>query len=192
MNTLRRKLGATALVIVALVAAAGAGPAPAGAVNATQATVVSAQPWAKTPYVLDGSVYAIAPSTTKVYVGGDFTSVKNASSDPKQTIVNLFAYDKATGKLDTAWRPQVDGQINALATSADGRYVYLAGRFKTVNGTAMANLAKVDAITGALITAFTPGVNGWVETMKLNGSNIYIGGYFTKERAVPAVSLGRV
>jgi hypothetical protein len=198
MDTLRHRLGTTAAGVLAIVAALAAlttspgGSLSAGAVNAPQATVVSAHPWAKTPYVLDGFVYAIAPSTTKVFVGGNFTTVKDAGSAPKQNIVNLFAFDKATGKLDTAWRPKVDGQINALAASADGRYVYLAGRFKTVNGTAMANLAKVDATTGALISTFTPGVNGWVETMKLNGSKIYIGGYFSKERGVPAVSLGRV
>ena len=59
-------------------------------------------------------MYAIAPSTTKVYVGGDFTTVKNAAASPSSSITNLFAYDKATGKLDAAWRPQVDGQVNAL------------------------------------------------------------------------------
>lgn len=192
-STQRRTSLALATLAALLVAAWSIGTgSPAHAVNYPQATVVSARPVANTPYVLDGSVLSIAPVGQKVYVAGNFSSVKNASSQPAQNIVNLFAYDKNTGQLDTVWRPQVDGQVNAIVPSADGRSIFLAGRFKNVNGTAAPSLAKVDATTGALITTFAPSVNGWVEAMKVSGSNVFIGGYFTASRNVTALNLGKV
>ncbi len=192
-STQRHRGLALATVVALLVTAASVvGGTPAQAVNYPQTTVVSAQPAAKTPYVLDGSVLSIAPVGQKVFVAGSFTTVKNFGNAPRQTINNLFAYDKTTGLIDTSWQPQVDGQVNAIAPTADGSAIFLAGRFKTVNGVASANLAKVDASTGALITTFVPAVNGWVEDMKVSGNSVFIGGYFTKIRNIVATSLGKL
>ncbi len=191
-STTQRRRGAALTLVVALVLSLWAtGSTPAGAVNYPQTTVVSAQPISKTPYVLDGTVYTIAPVGNTVYVGGDFTTVKNPGGAPKQNIVDLFAYDNRTGQLSTTWLPKVDGQINAVAAAPDGG-ILIAGRFKTVNGVAAPYLAKLDPTTGQVMTNFTPGVNGWIEDMKVSGNSVYIGGYFTKERGVSAVSLGRV
>ena len=55
---------------------------PAGqALTQSQPAVVSADPADTTPNVVDGKVTAILPMGNRIYVGGNFTQVKNAGDD---------------------------------------------------------------------------------------------------------------
>ncbi len=56
---------------------------------------------------------------------------------------HLVRFD-GSGAPDTAWRPQPDGPITALANAHDGR-VLAAGTFTTIGGQSRAGLARIDA-----------------------------------------------
>jgi hypothetical protein len=65
-----------------------------------------------------------------------------------------------------------------LAT--DGTWIYLAGEFSTVNGVDMPNLARVNAVTGALDTAWRPAPNAIVLRVIPTATEVFVCGAFTQ------------
>ncbi|MFI6129394.1 hypothetical protein [Micromonospora sp. NPDC051141] len=170
----------TAVVVAATLAAGGALPtAPALAVNATHTTVVSARPAAWTPHALDGTVYRILQIGDRVYLAGSFTKVRNANTTAQLAMPRLVAFHADTGRIDTTFKPVVNGTVKALAASADGRSLYLGGAFTTVNGVAAPRVARIDAATGARVAGFAPAaLNNQVNDMRLVGNRLLVGGAF--------------
>ena len=122
-------------------------------------------------------VWAIAEANGRYYIGGNFTEV-GGESQPW-----LAAIEVATGRLDPAFRPVLannggGAEVLSLALSPDGNDLYIGGRFKSVDGTTRNRLAKLDARTGALDTAFNPNASAVVETIVVDGSGVYVGGAF--------------
>lgn len=174
-----RTLASLAALAAALVTVYPAGPA--SAVNAQHTGVVRADPANWTPHALDGTVYRILQIGNRVYAGGSFTKVRNADSSTQLSMARLVAFDATTGRLDTAFRPAVDGTVRALAASADGKSIYVGGSFSSAGGSAAANLARLDAATGASWSGFTAAsLNGSVLDMRLVGARLIVGGTFQK------------
>lgn len=178
---------AAALVAAALTAAA-AGP-PAGAQPAHHRLIPSAVP-ASTPNILDGRTLAIAEVGRKVFVGGTFTTAQNAGTSAQLATPYLLAYDRLTGSIDQAFAPALDGSVNALAPSADGSALYVAGTFKLAGTTKVRNIIKIDTSTGALVTAFrNPSPNGSVLDIALVGNRLLLAGSFTTVASLPRAGL---
>jgi hypothetical protein len=89
------------LVVLAALLGLPAGPA-------ADSVVVSADPVNTTPNVLDGQVNAIARAGGKMIVGGSFTQVRRGGG-AIMTRNNIFAFDPATGAIDTSFGPGIDG-----------------------------------------------------------------------------------
>jgi hypothetical protein len=161
-------------------AAAGAAP-PAMAVSGRTAPLdlVSSNPADNTPVVVDGQVQALAEVGGHIVVGGTFTQVRNARTSAVIARTGLFSYDPATGRVDTGFAPVLDGQVDALQAAADGTSVYVAGMFRTVNGTQRAWLAQVDVATGALVTTFSALLDGRVSDLDLRSGTLYAIGWFS-------------
>ena len=103
-------------------------------------------------------------SGSRVIVGGKFAQVKRYNQAALFTRNNIFAYDKATGAIDTTFVPQLDGQVTAMLKAADGN-IYVAGQFKNVNGVAGGYLVKLNPVTGQKVTAFNAhSRTGWSTT----------------------------
>src|SRR3954467_8858061 len=137
-----------AVLTTALVALTwGALFAPAHAVNIAQDSVVSANPADWTPWVNNGRVYALVTIGNTMYVGGTFTQVQepNASTYPRQY---LFAFDLTTGAISKTFKPELDGEVNTLAT--DGTNLFVGGTFSTVNGTPRPRLVALNASGGVV------------------------------------------
>ena len=166
-------LGATAL---------GATPVAAAQTSVTHPVVVNANPIDTTPHVLDGQTEAVLDLGTRVLVGGKFTQVKRYSKPEVLTRPNLFAYSKAKGEIDTTFVPALNGKVTALLLAPDGK-VFVSGQFKNVGGvTGVSYLIKIDPVTGAVVPAFAPSINGMVYDMHLANGRLYVGGTFTKVR----------
>ncbi|GGS05887.1 hypothetical protein GCM10010169_58300 [Micromonospora fulviviridis] len=167
-------------MVAALAAAGGALPAsPALAVNAAHSTVVGVNPVDWTPHALDGTVYRILQIGNRVYLAGSFTKVRNAGQTAQLAMPRLVAVDATTGRIDTTFRPVVNGTVKALAASPDGRSLYIGGAFTTVNGVAAPRVARVDAATGARVAGFAPAaLNNQVNDMRLVGNRLILGGAF--------------
>jgi hypothetical protein len=72
--------------------------------------------------------------------------------------------------------------VEALAVSTDGTTVFLGGTFTTVNGVARANLAAVDAVTGAVLEDWsedTGGTRPTVHSLAVHEDRLYVAGRYT-------------
>lgn len=132
----------------------------------------------------NSNVRALASSGTSIYVGGDFRAYKGVFG-----AANRIAKLDASGALDTTFSPMVangfDFEVRALAANATD--VYVGGEFQAYKGVANSaiHLAKLNAVTGAIDTAFGPvgvGANGFdarISALALNATDLYVGGSFT-------------
>ena len=105
----------------------------------------------------------------RVFVGGSFANARPANAAPGVNTVprsNLMSYSLSTGEM-TSFAPKVNGQVRALAVSADGSTLYVGGQFTTINGSNRFRLAAFNISTGAL-TPFarisTAQFTGWTAT----------------------------
>lgn len=183
---------AAALVAAVCVVVGTTTAGPAQALHPEQPGVVSADPVGWTPHVLDGVVNAVVQVGSTAIVGGTFTQVQEAGSATVQTRRYLFAVDTATGAVDPDFAVTLDGAVESLAASPDGRSVFVGGAFKRVNGAARARLARVDVATGALVTGFAANASALVQELVVRDGWLYVGGKFTKIKGVPRAGLARV
>jgi len=183
-------------VLLALVSAAvlvGLLAQPGAAVNVPQAAVVSANPADWTPHVLDGKVDAIVQVGNKIVAGGLFTRVASAAA-PATAIPrsNIFAFDAATGAIDSRFAPALDGQVESLAVAPDGLHVFAGGSFTKINGVAQKSLVKLRLRDGAGITAFKGRTSARVKDMAVSGGRLYMGGTFKTANGVARTALAAV
>ncbi|GAA4224927.1 hypothetical protein GCM10022254_05590 [Actinomadura meridiana] len=142
--------------------------------------VVGADPANNTPNVIDGEVKSIIKIGGKIYVGGSFTQVKEAGSNkPTLTRNRLFAFNASTGAIDTTFTPSLNkGEASVLLPAPDGQSIYVGGNFSEINGVRHFVLARINAQTGAPITAFQPNLDARVRDLRLAGGRLYVAGTF--------------
>jgi hypothetical protein len=165
--------------------------APAAGVNLAHSVVVSADPANTTPNVLDGQVNAIAQVGGKMIVGGTFTQVRRGGG-AILTRNRIFAFDPATGNIDTAFVPSLNGDVNALEPASDGQSVFVGGAFTSVNGAAITRLTKLSVTDGQRVTAFSANATGQVRDLVLRGGRLFVGGDFGSIKAVSRSRLAAV
>jgi hypothetical protein len=176
---MRRTLGTFVALSLAVAALATVPAPPASAVNPPQSTIVSANPVNWTPHVLDGIVNAIVPVGNQIVAGGTFTQVKEPGG-PILSRTNIFAFDAATGAINTDFAPVLDGEVLSLATDGSGSSVFVGGSFSTVNGQKYRRLVKLDLATGQRMT-FAGKINtgAAVYDMTVSNGKLYVGGAFS-------------
>ncbi|WP_425412814.1 malectin domain-containing carbohydrate-binding protein [Micromonospora humi] len=173
--------GAAVLGIAALFTPVPALAAPAATVAPDHSTLVSELTTDKTPNINDGNVLAIYDAGSKVIVGGSFTNAQNRGSSPTPVDRRaILAFDKATGKIDNAFVPLLDGDVNALIAGPTPGTVYVAGRFNKVGDKSMRKLALLNVADGTLVDGFkNPAFDGAVSDVLLVGDHLLVGGNFT-------------
>ena len=136
-----------------------------------------------------GDSYARASTEigTTVYVGGTFSQVFEPLSGTNYARQDLYAYSETT-KLVTSFAPSFNGQVWGLAQSPDGRYLYAAGNFSTVNGVDRKGLVQFDLTTGA-VTDFNAHLDAQARTVNYVGGHLIVGGVFDKVNNVSRVAL---
>lgn len=171
-------------LVVTLVSSLALLAAPSAArASVPQSGVPSVAVSSATPDVGDGTVYAIAKVGDRVFLGGDFTNATSRGSSTATARANLLSFDSATGVLDPAFAPQLDGEVDAII-EGPANTVYVAGAFKTVNGKNM-RVARLNAATGALVSSWKPkAFSAATTTLALSGGVLYVGGVFTKVAGV--------
>jgi PKD repeat protein len=168
---------------------------PATALASTPAALVSSEPLASTPHVLDGEVEAIARIGHTVVVGGDFTQVQNNGQSAVLSRNNLFTYDETTGKITPGFAPTIAPLGNAITSiipTGDGHTVYLAGSFTTINGTMTGRIARLDVFTGQIVSTFKAArPNATVNDMALSNGRLIVAGDFSSLAPPAGTSVAR-
>lgn len=131
-----------------------------------------------------GRVVVASPDGSRIYVGGDFTSVDGTARG------HLAAFDTATGALVPGFAPALNSGVRALAASAST--VYAGGTFTAVGSAVRTRLAAFTA-AGAL-TSWAPSADAVVAAMTLtpDRSKVVVGGSFASLGGAPAYGLGAV
>ncbi|MEO8638240.1 MAG: peptidoglycan-binding protein [Candidatus Taylorbacteria bacterium] len=129
---------------------------------------------------------ALSPDGTKLYTGGDFTTVGGAPYN------FLVAINTADG-IATSFNPNMGSAVRALALSGDGTKLYAGGGFTTVGGAPYNRLVAINTSDG-IATSFNPNMNGFVLALALSGdgTKLYAGGIFTTVGGAPYNNLAAI
>ena len=153
--------------------------------------IANAVPFKYTPNIADGAVESIVAVGSRMVIGGSFTTVTPTAGAGAGTAVTrdyIFAFDAASGALDTGFVPAVNGEVDSIVPTADGTAVYVGGKFTTAGGVST-QLAEFSLSTGALVASFAPALNGRVTDLALLGSHLIVGGTFTTASGVAHAGL---
>jgi hypothetical protein len=137
----------------------------------------------RTTAVPQPHVDALADVGSTMFAGGRFDNVTQGGKTYPRA--NLMAFDKTSGKLSSTFDAAIaGGQVWAMAADPSTNSIYVGGDFKTVNGEARPVLAKLNATTGQLDTAFKPLGGGRVNDLEIShvggAKRLIVGGMLGK------------
>lgn len=118
---------------------------------------------------------AVSPDGTRLYVGGDFTSVDGLRRD------RLAAFELPSMRLIGTFLPPVAYHVYALAVSPDNATLYVGGNFNAVGSQVRNKLAAFRTSDGALLSWAPNAQGGLVASMVASpdGTKLVVGGKFT-------------
>lgn len=174
---LRKKAGVAlgVLLALALTSALPVGAAVGGPVSSVPAS------W--TPQLAtsgtDGSIEQLRQFATcggNMYAVGQFSALSKGATVSARNNAASFS---ATNGVVTGWNPNVNGRVDTVAfNGADCSYAYLGGKFTSVGGTTVKNIARVNTTTGAVDAGFFNTAAGRVTHMEVMQGHLLVGGYF--------------
>jgi hypothetical protein len=124
----------------------------------------------------------------KMYAVGTFTTIRRGSTTFTRN--NVFSFSATAPYTVTSWAPNVVGPygttnsgsdvVNTIAfANGDCSHAYIGGKFTSVNGTVVNNIAEIDTTTGNVAPGFKSRASGAVQTIVATGSHLLVGGNFT-------------
>src|SRR6266566_3383021 len=125
----------------------------------------------------NGAVHAVVVQPDgKILIGGDFTTL-SPNGGPAVTR-NYIARLNPDGTLDTAFDPNANSSVYAIAVQADGK-ILAGGLFSSIGGQTRNHIARLDATTG-LADSFDPNANIDVYSIAVQADGkILAGGLFS-------------
>jgi hypothetical protein len=156
--------------------------------------VVSSTPASNTPHLkatLDNPIQEIRQLVqcgNTMYAVGTFNTIVKGSTT--YTRNNIFSFSASWPYTVTSWAPNVVGTygtisnnsntVNTIAfANGDCSHAYIGGKFTSVNGTTVQNIAEIDTSTGNVVTTFASNAAGAVQTIVAVGNHLLVGGNFT-------------
>lgn len=168
-NHTARRLRETAVAVVAAILLVAVAPA----------AMADYSPVTRATWVPNSGVHSVAVAGPYLYLGGTFTSWRNASTGQVVTRTRLARINAITGALDLTWAPTASDDVLALALSEDGTRLFLGGRFGSVSGVSRTRLAAVEtAGSGSLVTGWVASANGVPRAMFVKSGLLYVAGGF--------------
>ncbi len=138
----------------------------------------------------EGRVDDIKRIGKHIYLAGDFTQMANHAGNTVTR--NHLAAVSPNGNL-LPFRPNVNGRVYALASSPNGKYLYIGGQFSSVNGKPRHDLAAFVAKTGKLAPRLGDfKISGQVRGLTATRSGIYFGGSFGSVNGKKRGHLGKL
>ena len=155
---------------------------PAAVPAAAQTGPVSSTPASGTPQLgsytgTTEQVRQLVQCGSTMYAVGTFTTISQKGTSITRD--NAFSFSATKPFTVSSWNPNVNGTVNSIALSPDCSTAYLGGKFTSIGGTAVKNIAAVSTSTGAVISTFGADANGQVETLLYYNGHLLTGGYYT-------------
>ena len=134
---------------------------------------------------VNGIIHALVVQPDgKVLIGGDFTTL--SPNGGAAVTRNNIARVNADGTLDTAFNPNANGEVAAIAAQADGK-ILVGGSFTSIGGATRYFLARLDATNG-LADSFNPNPNSDVAALAVQADGkILVGGDFNQANGTPTI-----
>ena len=160
-----------ALVLAGWVSSAGA--AASGPVSSTPAKYTPQL----NPNGTVEQIRQLAQCGNTMYAVGSFTEIKRVTTIyPRQ---NVFSFSATAPYRVTSWAPNVNGVVDSIAFNGGNcADAYIGGKFTSVNGTPVKNIAEIDTTTGNVVPTFAGNASAEVETLLAVDGHILAGGYF--------------
>ena len=117
-----------------------------------------------------------------IYAVGTFTSISgwNGTATTTVPVNNVFSFSATAPFTLTSWTPDVNGTVNSIALNANCTDAYIGGKFTSVNGTPVENIAEIDTTVGNVVPGFDDHVGGgYVDTLLAVNGHLLVGGTFT-------------
>jgi hypothetical protein len=115
-----------------------------------------------------------------MYAVGRFTQISQAGVVSIRN--NVFSFSATAPYTITPWAPNVNGQVNAIAfNGSDCTHAYIGGKFTSINGTTVSNIAEIDATPtskGNVVPGFGTNADSEVWTMVYANGHLLTGGDF--------------
>ncbi|MEO0330794.1 MAG: T9SS type A sorting domain-containing protein, partial [Bacteroidota bacterium] len=149
----------------------------AGGNSASRIAQWNGSEWSGLGEGTSGFVQSILVTEDYIYAGGNFAIAGN------QTVNRIARWNRST----SAWSPLNDGLSNSVnAITTDGDYIYVGGQFNNALNTGSEdNIIVNSLVRWSESTGWQPlgestdvGVNNYVNTLFLEGSELYVGGRF--------------
>ncbi|MEO8435397.1 MAG: DUF4214 domain-containing protein [Pyrinomonadaceae bacterium] len=136
----------------------------------------------------NAGVFSIAVQTDgRILAGGSFNGV-NSIGGVSGLVRNRIARLETGGTLDTAFNPDANNNVFAIAVQPDGQ-VLAGGQFTTIGGQTRNSIARLDAGTGAADLTFNPNANAGVFVIAVQGDGkILAGGQFSGMDSIGGVT----
>lgn len=171
------------------------GPAAADTAPVPPVTLTTVSADALPTVQVDGVVWDQAVVGDRVYAVGSFTAARpaGAAAGTRETArANILAYSLSTGQLVTSWAPTLNAEGKAVAASADGTKIFVAGSFTRVNGATRYRVAALDATTGKLVPGWNVSSNTRVRSLAVSSTTLFLGGIFSTVNGQPRTRLAAV
>jgi len=134
------------------------------------------------------SVVVVQPDG-KILIGGGFSTL--SPNGGAAVTRNRIARLNADGTLDTAFNPNANSDVNAIALQADGK-ILMGGFFTIVGGQTRNRIARLNP-DGTLDTAFDPNANGSVYSIWVQADGkILVGGDFSGANSIGGATRNRI
>jgi hypothetical protein len=173
--------GRRSLVLFTVALELLAAPSPALALNS-----VPASSWQT-----NGRVRAIAVAAGKIFIGGDFTSVRApGASSGGVARSHLAAFSLRTGAL-MPWNPGANGTVTALRVNPAGTTIFIGGGFTKLMGRSRAHIGAVTT-SETHLRQWHANTDGTVYAIAVSSTRVYLGGSFTKVKGFSRTRLAAV
>ncbi|WP_164737337.1 LamG-like jellyroll fold domain-containing protein, partial [Georgenia sp. SYP-B2076] len=126
----------------------------------------------------------MAQSGGTVFAGGSFSQIRppDGAAGTARAEANFVSFNAGTG-APASCNPDVtlggaSATVRALATSPDGRTLYIGGNFSAVGGVNVARIAALDVATCTVTPFRTPAISSIVRGLAVTENVIYAAGEF--------------
>lgn len=137
----------------------------------------------------NSTVFSMARSGNTVYIGGNFTSLRNPTTGQTVARSRLAALDANTGAV-LAWNPGANNTVRALSVGSNGT-VYAGGDFTTVAGGTATRLAALTA-GGSRVAGWSASANRTVRQIRADGGSVYVAGNFGRVDNTSRIGVAKI